>query len=288
MSNKSNKLSVVSINYNSTQKINLLIKSLSKISKYIKEIIIIDNNSKDVEKLISKKNIHLIRNESNLGFAKAANQGIKVSKSNLILLINPDCYLEDNSIIKSIHKITKDKKIGIIGGKIKKDNSNKYQFTANSKPSFLTGIFEFTNLKKLFPNNHFSQKFWIEKTYKLEKPIKVNSLCGAYIILRKKIGKKLNLFDERYFLYLEDIDIGDKVNNAGYKVIFDPESEVTHFGGSSSNSKYNIVLKYWYLSRKKYFQKHLNPFESAILTIVFTLEEKFLWIYHKIKAEPYV
>jgi len=282
-----NNISVIIINYNSARLTNKLLQSLSKISKQINEIIIIDNHSNDVEDLLIKEKTKIIKNNQNIGFAKAANKGIKISKNKYILLINPDCYLENNSLLKSLEKIVKDRKIGAIGGKIKKHNSTKYHLTANSKPTFLTGIFEFTNLKKIFPYNPFTKKFWIEKTYKSKKSVEVNSLCGAYIILRKKLGNKLNIFDERYFLYMEDIDFGDKINEMGYKVVFDPESEITHIGGTSSGSKYRTVLKHWYNSRKIYFQKHLHPFESTILTIIFSLEEKFLWIYHKIKAEPY-
>lgn len=281
-------ITVIIINYNSSLNTNRLINSLEKkIKKYINQIIIIDNNSVDVNNLITNNKIQTIKNENNLGFAKAVNQGIKLSKNNIILLINPDCYLENNSIIRSIIKINNNKNIGAIGGKIKKPNSNDYHLTANTKPNFLTGLFEFTNLKKIFQNNFFTNKFWIEKTYKSKKTINVNSLCGAYIIFRKRLGNKLNLFDERYFLYMEDIDFGNKINEMGYKVVFDPESEITHIGGASSGSKYGTVLKHWYKSRKIYFQKHLSPIESIILTVIFTLEEQFLKIYHKIKTEPY-
>lgn len=287
ISKKTYKLSVITINYNSIEHVNKLIRSLSRINQYVNEIIVIDNDSIKKNGLIKNKKIIFIKNKQNLGFAKAVNQGIKLAKSKYILLINPDCYLENNSLLKSLDKIITDKNIGAIGGKIKRSIGKGYHLTANSKPTFWTGLFEFTNLKKVFPNNPFTKKFWIEKTYKSRKPIKVNSLCGAYIILRKKLGNKLNLFEERYFLYMEDIDFGDKINEMGYKVIFDPESEITHIGGASSGSKYGTVLKHWYNSRKKYFQKHFNLFESIILTIIFTLEEKFLWIYHKIKVEPY-
>lgn len=280
-------ISVVTVNYNSSVNTNTLIKSLIRIDTYINEIIVIDNNSKDIQELNVNGKVKIIKNNKNLGFAAAVNQGIKSAKSKYILLINPDCYLENKSILKSLNKIINNPKIGAIGGKIKKADENKYHMTANSKPTFLTGLFEFTNLKKIFPNNKFTNKFWIEKTYKSNKPKRVNSLCGAYIILKKIIKNKFNLFDERYFLYMEDIDFGDKINKLRYYVIFDPESEITHIGGASSGSKYGTVLKHWYVSRKKYFKKHLNPIESTILTIVFIIEEKFLWIYHKIKAEPY-
>lgn len=281
------KITVLIINYNSSTNTNKLVKSLNKIDKYINKILIIDNNSSDIKKLKHTSKTNLVINKTNNGFAKAVNQGIKLAKSEFIFLTNPDSYLENDSILKSLEKISKDERVGAIGGKIRKPNSNKYHLTATSKPNFLTGLFEFTNLKKLFPNNSISKDFWIEKSKKITKPTEVNSLCGAYIILRKKINNKLNLFDERYFMYLEDIDFGDNINENGYKVIFDPESEIIHIGGASSNSKYRSVLRYWYTSRKKYFQKHLNPICSSILIIIFTLEEQFLKIYHKIKSEPY-
>lgn len=283
-----NKITVVIVTYNSSKYVNNLIKSLNLIKNYISKIIIIDNNSKDTNKI--KLNFYsvLIKQKINLGFAKAANIGVKKSRSNLILLINPDCVLENKSILKTIIQIQNNPKIGIIGGKIRDFNSHKQLFTANSKATFLTALFEFTNLKKLFPNNKFSNNFWIEKKYFKKQTIDVNSLCGAYMIIRKYIKQKVNLFDEQYFLYLEDMDIGDKVNSLGYKVVFDPNSEISHIGGASSNSKYKIVLPYWYSSRKKYFKKHLKTWEFFILNIIFTTEEIILKIYHKIKGESYV
>ena len=283
-----NKISVVIVTYNSAKYVNNLIKSLNLIQHHISEILIIDNNSQDVDQITLSSGCTLIKQTDNLGFAKAANIGIKKSKNDLILLINPDCLLKNKSIIKTINKIQINPKIGIIGGKIIDLDSKQQRFTANSKATFLTGLFEFTNLKKIFPNNKFSKKFWIENKYSKTKEINVNALCGAYLIIRKYLKGQINLFDERYFLYLEDMDIGDKVNKLGYKVVFDPNSEILHVGGASSNSKYKIVLPHWYNSRKQYFKKHLKKWEFFILNIVFTLEEKILEIYHKIKGEPYV
>lgn len=282
-----NKITVLTVNYNVANNVNNLIKSLITIDNIVSEIIVVDNCSKD-SYLIKKTNkTQVIFNKNNVGFAKAVNQGIRLSKTNYILLINPDCYLENNSIKVTFTHLKKDKYIGAIGGKINKPQSNEYQKTANSKASFLTGLYEFTNLKKIFPNNKYSNKFWVETTT-IVKPTQVESLCGAYIIIRKQIGGVLNLFDERYFLYMEDMDFGNKINKLGYKVVFDPRSEITHIGGKSSGSKYNIVLNAWYVSRKKYFRKHLNIFESTVLSIIFTIEEVFLLVIHKIKNTPNV
>ncbi len=290
MSKINNKISIIIVTYNSSRTIFKLIHSLNKIDSYIKEIIIIDNNSSDIDKILkikSNKKIVLIKNNKNKGFAKAVNQGIKISKQNFILLINPDCYLKNDSIIDSIKRIQKNNNIGAIGGKIKKDNSDKYQFTATNSANFFVGLFEFTNLKKIFPKNIFSYHFWVENYYKGNQPIKVTSLCGAFMIIRKKINNKLNLFDEKFFMYLEDIDYGIKINKQNYDVIFNPISELQHIGGASSDSKYNIVLKHWYNSRILLFMKYQTYFTGTILKQLFLLEEKFLKIYHKIKGEPY-
>ncbi|MFA7301009.1 MAG: glycosyltransferase family 2 protein [Candidatus Shapirobacteria bacterium] len=291
-SNKKNKedvfkITIITVNYNVSKFVNRMIDSLTLINKHVREIIIIDNNSIDKEEIRQNDKTKIIYNKKNVGFSKAVNQGILKAREDLILLINPDCYLENSSLLKSVKLIYMDKRIGAVGGKIKKHKSKNYQLTANNKANFFTGLFEFTILKKIFPNNMFSKSFWVENT-KISQPQQVESLCGAYIIFRKKIDNKYNLFDERYFLYLEDVDFGNKIKDINYKVIFDPRSEITHFGGKSSNSKYNIVLNEWYLSRRKYFTKHLSLVESKILNTVFSIEETILKVFHLIRKTPYV
>lgn len=279
-------ISIIIVNYNSSEKTNKLIKSLSFIKKIINEIIIIDNNSNDLDKLKKQKNVRITKNSKNFGFAKAVNQGIKKSKSDFILLLNPDSELIDNSIEILFEKIINNKKIGAIGGKI--IYKNKEIYSATNTPNFLTGLFEFTNLKKIFSKNKFSLNFWPEKKDNIKNSIEVTSLCGAFILFRKFDQKnQLNLLNEDYFLYLEDLDFGIKLKEKGYKIIFDPNSSINHIGGASSGSKYNIVLKYWYKSRKIFFKKHLNKISGLILYMIFTIEEFLLKKYHNIKHEPF-
>lgn len=283
-------ITVVTVTYNSEETIFKLLSSLELIDNLIKEIIIIDNNSlffdKNKIQKVSKK-IRLIINKKNYGFAKAVNQGIKKSKTDFVLLLNPDTFLLDCSIIKSFNLIKDDKKIGAIGGKIYDTNHNPV-YTANKRPSFLTGIFEFTNLKKIFPKNRYSKLFWVENSKKISKPIKVSSLCGAYMIIRKKINNKDNLFDEKYFLYMEDVDFGIKINQEGYKVIFDPRSHISHIGGFSSKNRYKTDLKSWHRSKKIFFYKNLGWFKAIILISVFNIEKIALNIYHFIKHDSKV
>lgn len=282
------KISLIIITYNSDKTIFKLLSSISYIKSIIKEIIIIDNNSlvfnkNKIQKIYPK--IKIIQNNTNIGFAKAVNQGIKLSKSNYILLLNPDTYLIDDSIINTFNIINKNKKIGAIGGKILNENKQN-TFTANNKPTFLTGLFEFTNLKKIFPKNKYSKHFFVEKTTKSNKPINVSSLCGAFLIFRKKLNNQLNIFNEKYFLYLEDIDFGIKINEQGYDVVFDPNSQIIHIGGFSTKNKYKTDLKHWYKSREIFFREHVGFFASIILISIFKIEKYFLHIRILINHDP--
>lgn len=281
------KISLITVTYNSEETIYKLLDSLKSIDSFIKEIIVIDNNSNNFNKnkieSISKK-IKIIINNKNLGFAKAINQGINISKSDYILLLNPDTYIIDNSIKHSLNLIIKNPKIGAIGGKIFNEK-DEIKPTATNTPTFMTGLFEFTNLKKMFPNNKFSKLFWVEKETTIKNPIQVISLCGAFMIIRKKINNKLNLFNEKFFLYLEDIDFGIKINQSGYKVVFDPNSKIKHIGGASCHNKYKTDLKNWYKSRKIFFRLHLNKVEGIILSIIFSIEEKLLKVILFIKND---
>lgn len=285
------KATVVIVNYNSAKFTAKLIESIYlHIPRLIKEIIIIDNNSKESDKNELKKNINkskILFNSDNVGFSKAVNQAIKISTTDFILLLNPDCEIIDTSIERLFTHIKKDEFVGACGGALVDPTTNQVVPSANSKANFFTGIFEFTNIKKVFPNNFYSKKFWIENDNTISQAQHVSSLCGAFILFKKTVNKTEVMFDESYFMYLEDVQFGIDMNMRGFKVIFDPKVKILHHGGKSNNSKYKTVLKYWYNSRKIYFKKNLPLLQGKFLEIIFIVEEFLLKKYHIILKRPY-
>ena len=103
------------------------------------------------------------------------------------------CALDSINHLSSLEDIKKVfEKVSLFtepGGIYIFDINTKYKhkkiFTANNTPTFLTGLFEFTNLKKIFPNNKYTSNFWPEKNQKITKPIELSGICGAYLIFRK-------------------------------------------------------------------------------------------------------
>lgn len=284
MSN-SNLVTIIIVNYNSTTHLEKLLDSLNNIEKIIGEIIVIDNNSRDFFNHSKRTNVNYVHNNTNKGFSKAVNQGIDIAKYNDILLLNPDTRILNDSTLEMYRYFKANNRIAAIGGKM--FNGKKPYLTATTKPTFLTALFEFTNLKKIFPNNKFSTSFWVEKKYNKDIPIDVYSLCGGYMLIKKTIKGVAVRFNEEYFLYFEDLELGEYIAKLGYKMVLFPKSKILHIGGASSKNKYKINEKEWYKSRKIFFKNLFNPYEYVILYIIFSIEEKLLSIYHFLKNDQY-
>lgn len=283
-------LSIIIISYNVKPQ---LIKCYNKIIKFrLKntKVFIIDNNSSDgsyeaINK-IKDKNTILVKNNTNIGFAKGVNQGIKLAKSKFVLLLNPDTTPNINALHKLITHLENHKKTGLVGGRMTKPKSNKIHGTFVNKPNFLTGIFEFTNLKKIFPNNIFSTKFYYKNIY-INKPKNVWGLSGGFLMFKKTLIDRIGLFDENFFMYLEDVDFGIRVRKIGLNVIYVPSASIVHDSGSSSkNSKYKINVKAWRNSRNYFFYKYMNKIEWIMLKILFNLDDFIIDTKHKLTNQP--
>jgi hypothetical protein len=230
------------------------------------------------------KRICIISSEKNIGFSKAINIAFRNTKSKYVLILNPDTIIIDDNFDLLLENF-KDKHTAVVGCKLVNKEDNTY-LSANSEPNFFTAIFEFTNLKKIFKNNLFTKKFWIEKTYSDNYPIKVHSVCGAFLLIDKTRIHSDHIFNESYFLYLEDLDLGYYIKSINQSIVFDPRYKIKHIGGQSNTSKYGAVLKHWYKSRNIFFNKHLNKPFSLIASLLFIIEESLLSLYHYFKNEP--
>jgi len=282
---------IVIVTFNNEKEIEDLLLSLSFQSAWehfvLDKILIIDNNSSDktVSKILFlkkslgsiRRKIKVIRNSENYGFAKGVNQGISLLNSGIIILINPDVKLQKDTLrelIRCLHFAD------IVGGKLIK---TKKQSVATSqdihgtfvrKPTFWTGVFEFTNIKKLWGNNPFYRKFYYLDEKNPYRPRYVDAVSGALMAFRRKVQKALDGFDENFFLYLEDVDFCIRAKKRGLKVFFCPKASAWHYGGASSkNQKGNIRYDAWVFSRRYFFKKHLSAFLFFLLNLLFYLDE---------------
>lgn len=275
-------LSIITVTYNSSRTIKKFLNSILKSKNYVEEVIIIENNSSDSDKTkrICATYNKLLRikfiNNDNVGFGRSCNYGASIAKNENLLFLNPDAELQENSIATLLSHM-KNKKADIIGGKAINYDLKPHGSVVRS-PNLYIGLFEFSNLGKLFHINKAHKDFYYEDLdiMNSKKDVVVDAVSGAYLLTKKNIFNKLNGFDENIFMYLEDVDLGKRANDLGFKVVFCPHSVIWHIGGASSRNKYKIRHQAWFDSRKYYYRKHFSLLANIIIQPLFSIEEFLL------------
>lgn len=232
-------ISLVIINYNNKSYLKRCLTSIENQTYKNLEIIFIDNESKDgsfefMKEEYSEKNILLIRNEVNNGYAGAANQGIKLSRGKYVMILNPDIIMDKNFIGEMHHFINKDDNIGALSGKLL-----KYDFVNDRKLNIIdsAGIMMCDDTK-------FVDKGQNEEDLgQYDKVEQVFGVCGAAPLYRRSILEKVKVFDEYFdedfFAYKEDIDLSWRINLAGMKNMYYYKAVAYH--GRGINSAKGIV-----------------------------------------------
>lgn len=256
-------LSIIIVNYKTSFEILRCLKSIvhheHKYKEY--EFIIIDNNSSDpgldeIKKTFSF--VKIIYASKNGGFAYGNNIGINNSTGDYIFLLNPDTYIEDNSIQKLYHRITNDKNIHIIGPKLlNADGSNQSYYLPKSYLTLWKLICEQLYLYRIFKNiRTFNSYFRTYMNYETETP--VEQVSGAALMFRREIINRIGLLDENYFMYFEESDFCLQAVMNGFKLLYYPESKIIHTQAAGMLSE--RAIRDFVISFKYFFNKNYTPF----------------------------
>ncbi|MBQ8887822.1 MAG: glycosyltransferase family 2 protein [Candidatus Gastranaerophilales bacterium] len=228
-------LSIVIVTYNSSKYIESCLNSIyEKTLKTRYEIIIIDNNSKDntVDIINEKyKDIILIKNNNNLGFAKAINKGSKIAKGEYLLFLNPDTILLNNTIDIFKEKALQYPQIALFGGYLLGEQ-DQMVYSCGFLPSKL-------DILKLYL---FNGKGIKPRKININKEQQVEIISGVDFYIKKEVFEKLNGFDEDYFLYHEEVDFCRKLKKNKYKALFVPSAKMRHFEMKSENLKIKTLF----------------------------------------------
>jgi GT2 family glycosyltransferase len=256
------KLSIVVVNYNVK---NLLKKCLESIFKYEKdiefEVMVVDNNSKDHSQEMLKRDfpqVKLTENKRNLGFSRACNQGIKQSRGRYILLLNPDTEFTSGGFKKMIDFMDSKPEVGICGPKMI-NKEGKLQFSCRSFPSYLTAISSSQSiLNRIFPENFLSQKYLLkEKDH--SQSSEVDWVSGSCLLAKREMLEKVGLLDERFYMYVEDVDLCHRAKKSGFSVFYFPLVVVIHHIGKSTQKRKFAMLLEHHRSMYYFYKKHHNP-----------------------------
>lgn len=243
-------LSIIIVSYNVKHLLENCLHSVSKAIEGIEaEVIVIDNASSDnsigyLQPLFPA--FRFIPNFANEGFARANNKALAISTGKFVLFLNPDTIVPPDCFHKCIAFLESNPSAGALGVKMLNGDG---EFLPESKRGFPTPVVSLLKLSGIS-----SSRYYLSHLDK-DKVQEVDVLSGAFMMVKKGVLERTGGFDERFFMYAEDIDLSYRIQKAGYKNFYFPGTTITHFKGGSTKKDVKYVRQF-YKAMSQFARKH--------------------------------
>ena len=266
------KLSIIIVNYNVQYFLENCLNSVFQALKSIEaEVFVVDNNSVDGSLSMLKTKfpqVKLIANKENQGFSKANNQAIRQAKGELVLLLNPDTVVEENTFEVCLNFFNQNQKAGGIGVKMLDGKGHFLPESKRGLPTPKVAFYKIFGLSSLFPKSKLFGKYHLGHLSKNENH-NVEILSGAFMMIRKSVLDDIGLLDESFFMYGEDIDLSYRITQSGYTNHYLADTSIIHYKGESTKkSSINYVFVFYramaIFAKKHFSHKNAQLFSRLI------------------------
>lgn len=251
------KTDIVIVNWNAGAQLRTCIESVrAHGGALVGRCIVVDNGSHDgsTDFLTGATDVDLVKTGQNLGFGKACNLGAARGQSPFILFLNPDAFLVPGSLELPLKFMTdhRNQQVGIVGVALTNADGT-VQRTCSRAPTLSRLLARATGLDLVFPALGMRMTNWDHAESRV-----VDQVMGAFFCIRRTLFSQLGGFDERYFVYFEEVDLARRAAQAGYTSYFLREAEAFHKGGGVSSQVKAHRLFYSLRSRIQYAFKHFS------------------------------
>lgn len=262
------KLSIILVNWNTKDLTYDALVSIFDQTKNIEfEVIVVDNNSGDGSVEMIKKEfpqVILIVNKENRGFGKANNQGLAVARGEYIMFLNTDVRVLDGAINTLVGYLDRNPSAMMVGPRLlNADMSFQYACRRNL-PNPLNSFFHLFGLVKIFKHNQVINSYkQLAADPEITGP--TEAISGAAMLFRRQVYEEIGGFDERFFMYGEDLDFCKRIFDKGWIVVYVSNAKIVHFGGQSSKKRRVQSLRNFYEAMWIYYKKHFSKERASIL-----------------------
>lgn len=283
-------LSAVIVSWNVKELLRNCLESVYAQTRTISfEVFVVDNASSDGSAEMVEKEfpqVKLIKNEENLGFARANNQAIRQSRGKYILLLNPDTVLVGDALVNMVQFMDANRDVGAVGPRILNPDKTVQLMCGRHFPTLLTELWDLTRLSFLFPKSRIFGRalmsFWPHNDTR-----EVDLLSGACMMVRRDTVDQAGLMDAQFFLFAEETDWCYRIKKERWKIYLNADAEVIHFWQQSvKRSLANTAL----MSRKSshlFFMKHYGRLSAlsyrAMVFVFIGLRIPLYWVWQTLK-----
>lgn len=257
---------MIIVNWNSREAIRACLCGIQSRLDERHELIVVDNASSDGSVEMIRADypwVKLLPQSGNLGFGAGANVGVAASSGGLLLFLNPDSTAEELSPDAIRDAMKQNADTGIAGIRVLNPDGS-LQMSCRRFPIYEAGLFRNTLLGRLFPNNRYL-KAYLMLDFQHDRIQPVDWVSGCAMVVRRECWDAVQGFDERFFMYCEDVDICWRAHKANWQVQYLPVTSVYHRIGSSTDLAVNNMIRCFHRSHWQFFLKNYYP-SSNIFT----------------------
>jgi N-acetylglucosaminyl-diphospho-decaprenol L-rhamnosyltransferase len=250
-------VAVITVSYNSSAQLDNFLASAVATVADPAQILVVDNSSHDIEStraLTKKHGARLLELSDNRGYGGAINAGAATLNSEIefIVVANPDLSFQPKAVAQLVEAAAADPQIAATGPRVLNVDGSAYP-SARSIPSLRVGIGHalFANL---WPTNPWTRSYHSNVATGNEQ-VAVGWLSGSCVCVRRTAFEAAGGFDEEFFMYFEDVDLGYRLGKLGFINVFVPHAEVTHIGGLSTAAHSREMLRVHHDSAYRFLSK---------------------------------
>lgn len=280
-------ISVVIVSWNVREHLKTALKSIKEHTEGLEyEVIVVDNASHDGSAQMVEEEfpwVKLIASNTNLGFGKANNRGAELATGDVIFILNDDVVFTENSLKKVHEKVMNEKDIGVLGYHLTNPDGS-HQDSVRRYPKLLDQLIILTKLHNFFPNLAPVKRYLAQDIdYTQEQD--VEQLMGACMIMRREVYEKASGFDERFFVWFEEVDLEKRIKEEqGLRVVYSPLTEMIHVKGASFGQVMSVKLQRMFnKSMRQYFWKHEGVLKTLLISAAQPVSIVLSFIVHAMK-----
>jgi hypothetical protein len=256
-------IAVVVVTYNSRADVERCLEAIYAQAADGTEVIVVDNASNDGTAALVRARFpqaRVIANTQNAGFGAANNQAIRATTGEHAILVNPDCELAPGTLDGLVRFMARHPRAAVAGGRLRYADGG-FQHSAFRFPTLAQIFLDFFPLNWRLADSRWNGRYprgWDERAFEIDFPL------GALMCVRRAAIDQVGLFDERFFMYVEEVDWCYRFKRAGWEVWHCPDAVAVHHGGHSTRQRAAAMFVELHRSRLRFYRKHYSlPFRIA-------------------------
>ncbi|MCS7220659.1 MAG: glycosyltransferase family 2 protein [Anaerolineae bacterium] len=242
------------------------------------ELIVVDNASSDESLAMLAHEFpwaQVIRNPVNVGFTRANNQALTRARGRYVLFLNPDAEVVGDALPTMVHYMEAHPDVGALGPQLRYPDG-QIQPSRRRFPTLATAFLESTLLHQWWPNNPVAHRYYLADQPD-DREQEVDWLVGACLLVRREAIEQVGSFDERYFMYSEELDWCRRARAAGWRIVYLPTAQVIHHEGKSSEQAMAARHIHFNTSKVLYFRKYHGHFAAELVRLFLLATYLYQW-----------